>query len=335
MYIHLYVLLFSINKGLSKQDQSRKIANIFGLDDSPGSVAPAKPSPAQTVSNSADWLGLKDTPSPQKKPVNTSSGGFGNASTGGLGNSSFGRPSSIGGTSNIDGPSSIGGPSSNATGGPNGRRNSEVTFNQTKKWEKPALQEHKSLDLDIGGVFDKEVDSGEALGRGGGVQIKENLFEPQLGRGSRRSSLKVDSILNFDLAAASEDLKKKRQDGSGDRTTSLAESVKSSGAGEYNSLDSVNIAAPTGTGDMFSTEQKARDSRNQQNKDDLNSFFSMSSTTQPPRRPGLSRRRETSPNPVPTPPADQNNYDWLGTSTTKSKLQSEPDIFLKSCTHPA
>uniref|UniRef100_A0A8D8WVP4 Uncharacterized protein n=1 Tax=Cacopsylla melanoneura TaxID=428564 RepID=A0A8D8WVP4_9HEMI len=68
---------------------------------------------------------------------------------------------------------------------------------------------------------------------------------------------------------------------------------------------------------MFSTEQKARDSRNQQNKDDLNSFFSMSSTTQPPRRPGLSRRRETSPNPVPTPPADQNNYDWLGISTTK------------------
>lgn len=46
---------------------------------------------------------------------------------------------------------------------------------------------------------------------------------------------------------------------------------------------------------------------------DLTSFFSMSTTQS--RRPGLSRRRETSPDPKTLVDSIEQNYDWLGTAT--------------------
>jgi hypothetical protein len=73
-------------------------------------------------------------------------------------------------------------------GGGSTRRNSEA---QVATKPKPLRQEYKSLDLDFGS--DKEDDLGGGFARG--VQIKENLMDPGLARGSRRSSLKVDSIL--------------------------------------------------------------------------------------------------------------------------------------------
>ncbi|KAI5747301.1 hypothetical protein M8J77_013221 [Diaphorina citri] len=298
---------------LTKEDHSRKIANIFGLDDTNApSVSKPNQKPTTTSSNASDWLGLKDSPSPQKKAggnlgrPETASNLSGRQETAvNLAGSSFGaRPETTAASlgARQETAANLGGRSETTNlGGGSTRRNSEA---QVATKPKPLRQEYKSLDLDFGS--DKEDDLGGGFARG--VQIKENLMDPGLARGSRRSSLKVDSILNFDLASATEDLNRKIPDGVG--------AELSTRGSEFNSLDlEKSLVNPSGTP---SSDPNAREARTQQTKDDLSAFFSISTTQ--PRRPGLSRRRETSPNPTPLGETAEGAYDWLGTSTAKKDI---------------
>ncbi|KAI5705940.1 hypothetical protein M8J75_003267 [Diaphorina citri] len=262
---------------LTKEDHSRKIANIFGLDDTNAPcVSKPKQKPTTASSNASDWLGLKDSPSPQKKAggnlgrPETASNLSGRQETAvNLAGSSFGaRPettASLGARQET--AANLGGRSETTNlGGGSTRRNSEA---QVATKPKPLRQEYKSLDLDFGS--DKEDDLGGGFARG--VQIKENLMDPGLARGSRRSSLKVDSILNFDLASATEDLNRKIPDGVG--------AEPSTRGSEFNSLDlEKSLVNPSGTP---SSDPNAREARTQQTKDDLSAFFSISTTQ--PRRP--------------------------------------------------
>lgn len=147
----------------SKGDHSKKIANIFGLDDTPSDSHVVSKPQDKPPSSASDWLGLTD--SPQKKSDDY-----------------FGSPQKKSTMENILGSQT----NLSQKSTPPTRRKSEVPLNQSKKWEK-TLTEYKSLDLGL--------ESGEGQSDISRVQIKENLMDPAVARGSRRSSLKIDSIL--------------------------------------------------------------------------------------------------------------------------------------------